>query len=76
METRCNRQCKHFGRCDHNPGDDCFEPREQLQLFVETPGSVVTELCVDALTRGDDELRKLAGALLTLIRYHERRVPS
>jgi hypothetical protein len=44
---------------------------EQTQLFHETPGQVLTELCVDAVTRSDEELMALARPLLTLIRYWE-----
>jgi hypothetical protein len=46
---------------------------DQQPLFTETPGQVLTELCVDAVTRGDEELMALARPLLTLVRYHERR---
>jgi len=44
---------------------------EQTELFIETPGQVLTELCVDAVTRSDEELMALARPLLTLIRYWE-----
>ena len=43
---------------------------QQQQLFDETPGSVLTELCVDALTRGDSELMAIASDFLVLVRYH------
>jgi len=52
----CSSHCKHYGRCDHETGDDCFEPRP-------IPSLCVTELCVRALTEGSDDLRKLALAL-------------
>jgi len=67
-----NPKCKHYSRCDHVPGDDCFEPTQQLNLFRETPGDVLTELSVDALTRDDAELRAIASDLLVLVRYHEQ----
>jgi hypothetical protein len=47
----CSSHCKHYGRCDHEPGDDCFEPRP------------ITQLCARALTEGDFELRRLALTL-------------
>lgn len=47
----CSSHCKHYGRFDHEPGDDCFEPRPIVQL------------CARALTDGNDELRKLAVTL-------------
>lgn len=43
---------------------------DQLELYH--CGTTLTELCVDALTT-DEELRTAASALLTLVRYHERR---
>ena len=68
---RCHgHQCKYSRRYDHIPGDDCFEPRAQLSLFRETPGEILTELCVDALTRDEPELRAIASDLLVLVRYH------
>ena len=42
----------------------------QQPLFIETPGTILTELCVDAVTRGDEELMALAMPLLTIVRYH------
>jgi len=44
---------------------------DRQSLFVETPGTILVELCVDAVTRGDDELMALARPLLMLLRYHE-----
>ena len=32
---------------------------------------LLTDLCVEALTTGDDSLRAHARALLTLVRYHD-----
>jgi len=44
---------------------------EQLEMW--TTRETVCELCVDALVRGDEELRAMASALITLIRYHDAR---
>ena len=49
--TICSSHCKHYGRCDHEPGVDCFEPRP------------IPTLCARALIEGNDELRLLALTL-------------
>ena len=47
---------------------------EQSELFVETPGTILTELCVDAVTGGDSELMAIARDLLALVHYHDRKM--
>lgn len=46
--STCLSTCKHFGRCDHRTGDDCYEPRP------------IVDLCARALIEDDADLRKLA----------------
>jgi hypothetical protein len=46
----------------------------QQPLFIETAGTILTELCVDAVTRGNEELMQLARPLLTIVRYHESKM--
>jgi len=45
----------------------------KLPLFGEVTGELLTTLCVDALTRSDDELRRVARAFIGLVRYHDAR---
>ena len=47
----CSAHCNHYGRCDHEPGDDCFELRP------------IPTLCARALTEGNTELQRLALTL-------------
>jgi len=55
----CSAHCKHYGRCDHETGDDCYEPRPVTPF--EAPA--VTLLCARALTEENSDLRKLALTL-------------
>jgi len=41
-----------------------------MKHFTETPQEVLTELCKEAVTSGDDELMAHGRALLTLVMYH------
>ena len=47
----CSSHCKHYARCDHEPGVNCFEPRP------------IPTLCARALTEGNVELQRLALTL-------------
>ena len=49
---------------------------QQSELFIETHGTILTELCVDAVTRSDPELMAIARDLLTLVRYHDRKTQA
>ncbi|MEN6535453.1 MAG: hypothetical protein ABFD89_17450 [Bryobacteraceae bacterium] len=46
------------------------------ELKATNLGDAIRELCVDALTRDDDELRAIASDLLVLVRYHEQKAKS
>lgn len=55
----CSSHCKNYGRCDHESGDDCYEPRPVVPFEI----SSVTLLCARALTEGNADLRRLALTL-------------
>ena len=38
IATQNCKSCKHTGRCDHVPGDDCFEPRAMVCFQYEGDG--------------------------------------
>jgi len=63
MTTHCDSSCKHYGRCDYQPDDDCYEPKSNRPSESQ---SGVRDLCVRALLTGDAELQALAKTLIHL----------
>ena len=46
---------------------------DETELFKLTDGTTITELCVEALEGDDPAILDCANALLTLVRYHDRK---
>lgn len=59
--------CKHYGRCNHVPGDDCFE---SSQWCID---DYLTTLARTALITDNEDLRQLA---CVLVQWSNRRAAN